>query len=365
MVKCSGKKCKEKKHVEKASAGVPPPPKKGEAGPQAGPTKPEKKPLLPFPDYPVSADDVSTFDIDSVDSSVLLDESDDRQSCEKRMWLANVCSLVANSSSADDAFYESMENIGPKKDLKKIKKDNDKQYKKYQKKCNEISSKLAKSHKTYDDVKPCGDITVQKTLDEKAIAEKCIQVLSATNPAAAFPELNDTANSTFAQSQLADSYGQWLAKCRDIEDKLARTNDTFESYLNSTSSTGTDKGKGDKAPPSGPTEFSIDEKGKGKEKNGKNATEPPSKGHDRGKRSIDTASFDQTWVDPRAYRKEIRMMSDDERKRYFNAINRLKSDIVDGKSKYDLLVIYHSPEDSPGAHFGPAFLPFHREFLKQ
>lgn len=70
-------------------------------------------------------------------------------------------------------------------------------------------------------------------------------------------------------------------------------------------------------------------------------------------------------ADQRAYRKEIRMMSDDERRRYQNAIVRLKTDKIDGLSKYDLFVIYHTPEEAPGAHWGPAFLPYHRELLKQ
>lgn len=321
MVKCSGKKCKEKKHIETRSGGVPP---KGEHGPP--PPPPEKKVLVPFPDLQVSADDISTFDIDSVDSSALLSEGDDIQSCEKRMWLANVCTAVVNSSSADDAFSESIGKVKGKKGYEKTKKDMDKQYKKYQKKCNEISAKSAKSKKSFQDVKPCGDITVPKNLDAKTIAEKCLQVLNATNPHEAFPELNHTANSTFAQNLLADGFGLWLAKCRGIHDTLAKTGESFDSYTSSNSSVG--------------------------------------KGH-RGKRSIDVSNFANDAVETRAYRKEIRALTDDERKRYFDAINRLKSDTVAGISKYDSLVMFHSEKDSPGAHWGPAFLPFHREFLKQ
>lgn len=63
-------------------------------------------------------------------------------------------------------------------------------------------------------------------------------------------------------------------------------------------------------------------------------------------------------------RKEIRAMTEDERKRFFMALNTLKTDKVDGWAKYDILIVYHTPEYAPEAHFGAAFLPFHRELLK-
>jgi hypothetical protein len=69
--------------------------------------------------------------------------------------------------------------------------------------------------------------------------------------------------------------------------------------------------------------------------------------------------------DMRVMRKEYRQMSDAERSKFHKALNRLKFDQIDGMSKYDLLVIYHTPPESPGAHWGPAFLPFHREWIKQ
>ena len=58
-------------------------------------------------------------------------------------------------------------------------------------------------------------------------------------------------------------------------------------------------------------------------------------------------------------------MSVDERQRFHGALNTLKKEKLDEESKYDLLVIYHTPPESPGAHWGPAFLPFHREWIKQ
>lgn len=67
----------------------------------------------------------------------------------------------------------------------------------------------------------------------------------------------------------------------------------------------------------------------------------------------------------RVLRKEYRAMSDEERRRYHEAVRRLKSDRIDGMSKYDLLVVYHTPQEAPEAHWGPAFLPYHREYLKQ
>lgn len=39
--------------------------------------------------------------------------------------------------------------------------------------------------------------------------------------------------------------------------------------------------------------------------------------------------------------------------------------MIDSSSKFDLIIQYHLPSSAPEAHFGPAFLPYHRELLKQ
>lgn len=67
----------------------------------------------------------------------------------------------------------------------------------------------------------------------------------------------------------------------------------------------------------------------------------------------------------RAYRKEIRIMPDAECRRFFGAVNQLKIQKIGEKSKYNQLTKCHGNEISPGAHLGHAFLPFHRELLKQ
>ncbi|XP_071155318.1 uncharacterized protein [Mytilus edulis] len=61
-------------------------------------------------------------------------------------------------------------------------------------------------------------------------------------------------------------------------------------------------------------------------------------------------------------RKEYRMLSDNERREYHDAINQLKNDRSRTPNKYDALVRYHQVA-SRGAHGGPAFLAWHRYFL--
>ncbi|KHJ87780.1 common central domain of tyrosinase [Oesophagostomum dentatum] len=62
-----------------------------------------------------------------------------------------------------------------------------------------------------------------------------------------------------------------------------------------------------------------------------------------------------------AYRKEYRVMTDQERNRYHTAMWTIK-----GNGDYDVLSRIHSSfATSPGAHSGPAFLPWHREFIKR
>uniref|UniRef100_A0A914EMP0 Tyrosinase copper-binding domain-containing protein n=1 Tax=Acrobeloides nanus TaxID=290746 RepID=A0A914EMP0_9BILA len=63
----------------------------------------------------------------------------------------------------------------------------------------------------------------------------------------------------------------------------------------------------------------------------------------------------------KAYRKEIRMLTDDERKRYFDAVFRLKeTGVHDRFTAWHSLVAYMG-----GAHAGPAFPGWHREFIKR
>uniref|UniRef100_A0A7E4WAD2 Tyrosinase_Cu-bd domain-containing protein n=1 Tax=Panagrellus redivivus TaxID=6233 RepID=A0A7E4WAD2_PANRE len=62
-----------------------------------------------------------------------------------------------------------------------------------------------------------------------------------------------------------------------------------------------------------------------------------------------------------AYRKEYRVMTDDERARFHNALNALKR-----SGEYDRLSAEHQLVGSgSGAHSGPGFLPWHREYLKR
>lgn len=47
------------------------------------------------------------------------------------------------------------------------------------------------------------------------------------------------------------------------------------------------------------------------------------------------------------------------------AMNALKAKMFDNITLWDLHTVIHYPESAPGAHWGPAFLPWHREFLRQ
>ncbi|KAI6181593.1 Common central domain of tyrosinase [Aphelenchoides besseyi] len=63
----------------------------------------------------------------------------------------------------------------------------------------------------------------------------------------------------------------------------------------------------------------------------------------------------------RAVRKEYRTLTDDERERYHNAVRQIKAN-----GEYDRLARIHSQfAESGGAHSGPAFMIWHREFTKR
>ncbi|KAJ1356375.1 hypothetical protein KIN20_014079 [Parelaphostrongylus tenuis] len=67
----------------------------------------------------------------------------------------------------------------------------------------------------------------------------------------------------------------------------------------------------------------------------------------------------------KSIRKEIRMLSADERQKLWLAMNKLKGTTIDNITIWDLHTLVHYPDSAPGAHWGPAFLPWHREFLRQ
>lgn len=67
----------------------------------------------------------------------------------------------------------------------------------------------------------------------------------------------------------------------------------------------------------------------------------------------------------RVVRKEYRMLTETERNNLNQAMNALKSKYIDNVTIWDLHTLIHYPDSAPGAHWGPAFLPWHREFLRQ
>lgn len=56
-------------------------------------------------------------------------------------------------------------------------------------------------------------------------------------------------------------------------------------------------------------------------------------------------------------------MTNYERAKLNAAINTLKHKMVDNITVWDLHTIIPYPDSAVGAHWGPAFLPWHREFL--
>lgn len=70
--------------------------------------------------------------------------------------------------------------------------------------------------------------------------------------------------------------------------------------------------------------------------------------------------------DSPATRKEYHTLTDEERKRFHDCLKKMKNDPYvsnSGVSEYNMFVYNHRNASAPGAHAGPAFLPFHREFL--
>ena len=57
-------------------------------------------------------------------------------------------------------------------------------------------------------------------------------------------------------------------------------------------------------------------------------------------------------------RKEYRRLTAEEVRNFHSALNTMKNN-----GEYRIFVQHHRPSQSPGAHFGPAFFPWHRVLL--
>lgn len=64
-------------------------------------------------------------------------------------------------------------------------------------------------------------------------------------------------------------------------------------------------------------------------------------------------------------RKEYRQLTDDERNRFHKGLQYLKETKIGNLSRYDIFTRMHQFVHAPGAHSGPAFLAWHREFLRR
>ena len=68
---------------------------------------------------------------------------------------------------------------------------------------------------------------------------------------------------------------------------------------------------------------------------------------------------------PPCERQEYRQLTDQQRGNFHAALNAMKNNIVGGISEYDIFASKHIGANSPGAHGGAAFLPWHREYLRR
>ena len=64
-------------------------------------------------------------------------------------------------------------------------------------------------------------------------------------------------------------------------------------------------------------------------------------------------------------RKEYRCLKHDERSKLHEALQKTKQTMEGPLSQYDYFVSQHEDSRAPGAHFGPAFGPWHRHYLYQ
>jgi hypothetical protein len=274
-------------------------------------------------------------DIDHIDLAFLEQKEPRRTSFvvaskkqRKRAKIATVCVKVTKPGATPDAAFPQFR--GPPKQLKE-------KFTKWERKCQTIKTRLASKDIELEDLtepEPSLDQidhnrfdaepeTPKQARKRRRLAQMCARILTAKNENQAFPHFSEN-HPEVEEDRLHHKYARWHHKCSLIKKRLQAKSIKLDDL----------------------TKIGAIKRVK------RDAT------NRRQKRQLGDDDF-------RGIRKELRMMSEDERQRYQAGMAKIKKDKIDGRSKYDLLTIYHTPQESPGAHWGPAFLPFHRELLKQ
>lgn len=262
---------------------------------------------------------------DTVDENSILNQ--EHSECGTRFWTAQTCKFLFNATTPEEVFPEE---FNRPKIPSELRRKMQQRFENRKSKCERMKRLLASNNKSLDEIPNCDDDVI--LLTPKQFAERCKEILDyekSQKGSIVTSAWNFVRKLVGGRGQTAvnsASYAYWLDKCRQARDRLQDKGMTFQTWITQLAQ---------KFVP-----------GKRRKRAGTNPSEALNVLHN------DFADLlaDNT-ADQRAKRKEYRMLTDDERKRYHAAINKLKTDKIDALSKYDLLVVYHTPQEASGAHW--------------
>lgn len=280
------------------------------------------------------------------------------ESCVQKVFLSQVCPKAVAATRSSQVF----EGLRPRGGISAsaIRK----KFTALKRKCVQLRNKLRRDpSETFGTLGNCGN-SGALALQRAATGRACARVLAASSPREAFDEDEEMRRrKTQTQRRAAMRRFKKAQKaCQSLQSSLADTGSSLDEWQRQGLSHDDEGGRTRSRTRTSSSSSSSSASSSGKRPR-QRLSQDDLPGLDFDAPGLDFDDIDN--VDFRAERKEYRMMSDEERTAFHAAMNRLKTEEIDGTSKYDLLVIYHTPAESPGAHWGPAFLPFHRELLKQ
>uniref|UniRef100_A0A915INI4 Uncharacterized protein n=1 Tax=Romanomermis culicivorax TaxID=13658 RepID=A0A915INI4_ROMCU len=284
---------------------------------------------LSLASYGWTFDKVQSFNMDIVTRDILINEDQCPNICRKREEVAQLCNIVSSNENPFSAFNENKLRLDQLQNKQRVHRQMQLKFYNFKSNCDTMMRILQAKNLTLDDVKGCPDGMAPKDLSVSSFSSHCATLLAAKSPEEVFPQSFMNVKNAYQRNHFLERYGSWLDRCRSFKDMLTKQGITLQYMA---------QGHMPSEPQSTSTSKPCASWVKGNQTKRFKRSQEVNSPLSQQVSSLFRDAVSGFSTDQRAYRKEYRMMTDDERRRFHAAMNKLKKDLVDGRNKYDLFI---------------------------